>query len=110
MVRTRKEPFRFVASFVCMKHDHWSRQAQDKNDLKQVKQRRQLIEMSAGFHPNESFGPTFRKTVEEVAPVEFVGGAGDVIFLHPLMLHCKGLPATPAHTGGGVSAADLSVT
>jgi hypothetical protein len=38
-------------------------------------------EQSYGFHPNSSFGPTFRKTVEEVPPVEFVGSAGDVIFL-----------------------------
>ena len=38
-------------------------------------------EQSYGFHPNAGFGPAFRKTVEEVAPVEFVGSAGDVIFL-----------------------------
>jgi hypothetical protein len=32
-----------------------------------------------------------RDALNEVAPVEFVGRAGDVLFLHPLMLHSAGI-------------------
>ena len=32
-----------------------------------------------------------KDTIAEVPPVEFVGKAGDVIFLHPLMLHSAGI-------------------
>ena len=38
-------------------------------------------EQSYGFHPNDSYGPSLAQTLEEVPPVEFVGSAGDVIFL-----------------------------
>ena len=56
-------------------------------------------EQSYGFHPNESYGPAFNATVEAVAPVEFCGSAGDVLFLHPLMLHSAGIHSA-AHGGG----------
>ena len=38
-------------------------------------------EHRCGFNPNEKYSPEFEAILDEVKPVEFVGGAGDVIFL-----------------------------
>eukprot|EP01052_Picozoa_sp_SAG31_P022559 SAG31_NODE_1799_length_7241_cov_11.407029_4_plen_189_part_00 len=37
-------------------------------------------EHNCGFNPNEKYSPMFEDIVTNVQPVEFVGGAGDVIF------------------------------
>ena len=72
-----------------------------------------ISSLCSGFHPNETYSQTYNQAVEEVSPVEFVGGAGDVLFLvrcwahhpryldlplrdclglqHPLMLHSAGI-------------------
>ena len=39
-----------------------------------------------GFNPNERYQPTFDSILQNTQPVEFVGGAGDVMFLHPAMI------------------------
>ena len=56
-------------------------------------------EQSYGFHPNDSYGPSLAKTLEEVPPVEFVGNAGDVLFLHPMMLHSSGIHSAAQGSG-----------
>jgi hypothetical protein len=56
-------------------------------------------EQSYGFHPNEAYGPTLAMTLEEVSPVEFVGKAGDVMFLHPQMLHSAGIHSATQGSG-----------
>ena len=48
-------------------------------------------EQSWGFHPNETYSQKMTETIAEVPPTEFVGCAGDVLFLHPLMLHSAGI-------------------
>ena len=76
-------------------------------------------EHRCGFNPNEKYSPEFEAILEEVKPVEFVGGAGDVIFLcarppprcltpadavslchrHPAMIHSAGINSA-VHGGG----------
>jgi ectoine hydroxylase-related dioxygenase (phytanoyl-CoA dioxygenase family) len=56
-------------------------------------------EHRCGFCPNARYSPTFGRIVRTVQPVEFVGGIGDVLFLHPLMIHSAGINS--ARRGGG---------
>lgn len=49
------------------------------------------VEQSCGWLPNERYSRAMEEILETVSPVEFVGNAGDVLFLHPLMLHSAGV-------------------
>lgn len=49
------------------------------------------VEQSCGFIPNNEWTSTVARILQTVSPVEFVGSAGDVLFLHPLMLHSAGV-------------------
>jgi hypothetical protein len=50
-----------------------------------------VIEQSCGWLPNERYSKTVDDILERVSPIEFVGQAGDVLFLHPLMIHSAGI-------------------
>ena len=63
-------------------------------------------EQSYGFHPNDRYSQKMRETIAEIPPVEFVGRAGDVIFLHPLMLHSAGINSL-AHGSGKLRVATV---
>ena len=56
-------------------------------------------EHNCGFNPNERYARTFQHILDTVEPVEFVGGVGDVMFLHPAMIHSAGIN-TVAHGAG----------
>jgi hypothetical protein len=56
-------------------------------------------EHNCGFNPNARYAETFQHILDTVEPVEFVGGVGDVIFLHPAMIHSAGIN-TAAHGAG----------
>ena len=56
-------------------------------------------EQRCGFHPNERYATEMNEIVRTVQPVEFVGKSGDVLFLHPTMVHSAGINS--AEHGGG---------
>ena len=56
-------------------------------------------EHNCGFNPTELYSHEFDKIISEVEPVEFVGGAGDVMFLHLAMIHSAGVNSAQAGAG-----------
>jgi hypothetical protein len=44
------------------------------------------VEQSCGWCPDASYPAAMTAITETVPPTEFVGAAGDVLFLHPLMV------------------------
>ena len=50
-------------------------------------------EHNCGFNPNGKYSPMFEEILASVQPVEFVGGAGDVMFR--AWRWCRWPPASP---------------
>ena len=63
-------------------------------------------EQRCGFHPNGSYDSEMSSIVRDVQPVEFVGKAGDVLFLHPCMVHSAGINSA-MHGGGTLRVATV---
>lgn len=57
-------------------------------------------EHQCGFTPNESYQAKFARIIQTVQPVEFVGSAGDVMFMHPAMIHSAGVNSAEHGSGG----------